>query len=636
MATVDEVKQALSIEAVIAEYVPTLKRAGATYKACCPFHSEKSPSFVVSPDRQSFKCFGCGAGGDVISFVEKIENVDFREAVRKLAEKAGLSASFDPVPQEDPEVEGIYAVNLAAVLYYQSQLRSHSGSQALEYVRGRGLTDETIARFALGYAPLGWDNLISYLTGPQRGFSTDLLKAAGLVTVRDDGGVYDRFRQRLMFPIRDAKGRVAGFGARALDGAQPKYLNTAQTRVFDKGSMFYCQDVAGEHTRKSGRIVIVEGYMDALGAHQAGFGDVVASMGTSLTDKQMRTLYRAGRKIVLALDADAAGNRAVHRTIQLAYQVFERQLVPLHTTRAPTERATGRYARRVDMKLFVAALPEGQDPDELILKDPGMWKRLVDDALPIVEFYFHMVTSDLSQSLDFKQEAAERLIPVIAEITDPVERDHYINKFAQLTHSTERVVSSMVTQYQQRLDSERRAQPATSVRGVDEGERPAPAVPHRHAIQTQLDPVRTVQRYLLSLLVRYPHAIPWVTVQLQERDDQLAEPALAGLARALVSAAEPRTEDTPVILERLPPGVRMVATDVLLVTASDPPRDDPPLQKELDRLFVRWDQDVIRQQLGKYEHALREGVTDQESALRHEVDVLAREIRTVFEHERPA
>jgi DNA primase len=626
VATVEDIKQALAIEAVVAEYVPGLKRTGATYKACCPFHSEKTPSFTVSPERQTFKCFGCGAGGDVVTFVEKIENLDFKDAVRKLAEKAGLPVSFEPTPTEDPEAESIFALNLAATLYFQGMLRSSQGRHALDYVWSRGLTESTIERFALGYAPAGWDNLKGYLTS--RGHTPEALLAAGLTTARDDGGQYDRFRERLMFPIRDTKGRIAGFGARALDDAQPKYLNTKQTKVFDKGSIFYCQDVAGEHTRKLGRVVVVEGYMDALAAQQAGFGDVVASMGTSLTDKQMRMLQKTGRKVVLALDGDAAGERAMERTIQLAYQIVDAQLTPMHTTRVPTEHAIARYTRRADMRLHVAALPEGKDPDDLIKADPNAWRDLIDHAMPIVDFYFQLVTNSLRDSLDFKQEAVDRMLPVLAEIADPLERDHYIGRLSRLVQVGEPVLASAVAQYRARPAQAPRRPPPT----MEQADVPAPPPAPRRSPKNKWSAERTVQRNVLSLLLRYPQWIGRVSNELVQRSYHDA--LLESLAKQLIELAGQSPSDTTQLLALLAPEVKTFAAEVLLDTASQGEHDDEPLRREFAKLFKRWDEEGIRSRLGKVESALREATTQDEPALRGEADALTREIREVFAQRR--
>lgn len=623
MATVQEIKQALPIEAVVAEYVPTLRRAGATYKATCPFHSEKTPSFIVSPDRQTFKCFGCGASGDVIEFVRRIENLEFKDAVRLLAEKAGLAVDFDPAPAADPEAEAIYAVNAAATLYFQSALRGPAGAQALAYLRTRGLADATIERFALGYAPDGWDHLLRYMG--QRGHAPGELVSAGLATKREDGGQYDRFRDRIIFPIRDAKGRVLGFGGRAMGDAQPKYLNSPQTRVFDKGSVFYCQDVAAEHIRKAGRVVIVEGYMDALVAHQAGFGDVVASMGTSLTEKQVRTLNKSGRTVVLALDPDAAGFRAVERTIQLAYRTAERELAPALTTRVPTERAAERFTGSARVRFQVVAVPDGKDPDELILSDSDAWRRLIDGALPIVDFYFKRVAATLSDSLDFKRDAAARLVPILAELGDPLERDHYVAELARMLDVGEQTVAALVAQ--QRQSSAAVVRLPESAPGPEAGADGGDAAPAARPAPKRLDALSTVERRVLSLLIRYPHAV--ASAGERVRAHTFRDARLARLASVLLEL-DPVPLDTADVLARLEPADRTLAAEVLLDTASLPHLDDNPLARDLDSLFHKWNELSIRDRLVTHERAFQSAPSERVPDLTEEVQALTREMRDVF------
>lgn len=444
MADLEALKLALPIETVIGEYVQ-LRKAGATFKGLCPFHTEKSPSFTVSPQRGSFRCFGCGKSGDVVTFLMEIEKLDFKEAVRRLGRKAGIDVEVDRPQPVDPESEEVATVNEAAGLFFQGALASPAGAAARAYLQGRGITQATIDRFGLGWAPAGWDRLLRYLD--QRGHSVESLGRAGLVTRNaESGGVYDRFRDRLIFPIRDAKGRLIGFGGRELDGAQPKYLNSPETKLFHKGNVLYLLDAAFDTARKAGVIVVVEGYMDALTAHQAGFGNVVASLGTALTERQLSLLYRTARKVVMALDADAAGQKAVQQTIHLAYQVFERQQTPQLSGRVASERTPGRYLAHVDMTLHVAALPPGVDPDEVILAEPQRWRALVDNALPIVEFFFDLVANGSAGAAERRQRANQELLPVIAEIADPLERGHYVDRLATVLEVPESVIVSAVEQ----------------------------------------------------------------------------------------------------------------------------------------------------------------------------------------------
>ncbi|HEX9074221.1 MAG TPA: DNA primase, partial [Anaerolineae bacterium] len=298
MSTVDDVKQKIDIVDVIGQYV-TLKRAGRNFKALCPFHNEKTPSFIVFPDQGTWHCFGsCGMGGDVFTFLMKKENIDFGEALRRLAQRAGVELSRER-PGEDVERKRLREVLAAAAAHYHYLLKQHPAAQvAREYIARRFITPETMGLFEIGYSLNEWEAMKSFLVG--KGYSVHDLEAVGLVIQREGGGTYDRFRGRLMFPIRDRNGQVIGFGARTLSGDEPKYLNSPQTPLFDKSGTLYGLDLAKDAIRAQNLAVIVEGYMDVIGAHQGGFKNVVASLGTALTEKQLGLLKRLTKRYALA------------------------------------------------------------------------------------------------------------------------------------------------------------------------------------------------------------------------------------------------------------------------------------------------------------------------------------------------
>ena len=327
MGTVEEVKNRIDIVEFISGYIP-LKKAGHNYKGLCPFHAEKTPSFVVFPDTQTWHCFGaCGTGGDVFRFFMQAEGTDFSEALRELAQRAGVSLG-PPTPRSeaaDKQREKLLDIQAAAAQYFHHQLRqSKEGAQVREYVADRGINTETVERFQLGYALNKWEGLKSHLTG--RGYTeADLVEAGLLVKKEETGSSYDRFRKRLIIPIRDSQGRVIAFGARALDPNDvPKYLNSPQTPLFDKSSTLFGLDLAKRAIRNSDQAVIVEGYMDVLSAHQRGHANVVAGMGTALTEAQLTLLKHLTKNFVLALDADTAGDAATLRGINLARESLDR------------------------------------------------------------------------------------------------------------------------------------------------------------------------------------------------------------------------------------------------------------------------------------------------------------------------
>jgi DNA primase len=332
MSIIEEIKSKLDIVDIISETV-TLKKAGKNYTGFCPFHpNTKTPSFVVFPETQSWRCFGaCADGGDALSFVMKREGYDFREALEALAKRAGiqLQSVITQPDGQDQQRQKLIELNAAAAAYFHRLLTSSpAGAKVRDYLAQRQLTAETIATFQLGYALDEWDALKKVFM--ERGYSPEDLLAAGLIVARDDGSPgYDRFRNRLIIPIRSPKGEVIGFGARALEANQlPKYLNSPQTLLFDKSTTVYGLDLARQTIRQDDQVVIVEGYMDVIQAHQQGAKNVVAQMGTALTEAQLKLLKRLTRNFVLALDADAAGNAATLRGINTARGRWIKKLCP--------------------------------------------------------------------------------------------------------------------------------------------------------------------------------------------------------------------------------------------------------------------------------------------------------------------
>ena len=437
MSVTEEIKQRLDIVDVISAYVQ-LKKAGRNFKGLCPFHSEKTPSFIVFPETQTWHCFGaCATGGDVFSFIMRRENMDFAEALRYLARKAGVPLS--PPSPEAAKVEGqrdkLRRINAEAAQYYHRLLREGGeGAGARAYLKERGIEERTVEAFQLGYAPDSWDALGRHLKS--KGWSEADLLAAGLVSKRETGGVYDRFRGRVMIPIRDIRGQVVGFGGRVLAGEGPKYLNSPQTALFDKGSILYGIDLAKDSIRREDLIVIVEGYMDVLMAHQHGIRNVVASMGTALTEKQFKTFRRLTRRVMLALDADAAGDQGTLRGLDVAQEAMDHRVVPV-----PSPRGGISYEEHLDAEILILTLPQGMDPDEVIRADPAAWQRLVEQALPLMDYYFKVLLEDLDLTVAAdKSEAANRLLPIISHVNSPVEQAHYLQRLAHLLRVDERTL----------------------------------------------------------------------------------------------------------------------------------------------------------------------------------------------------
>ena len=378
MTAVDDVKSRLDIVEVISQRVP-LQRSGNSFKAPCPFHQEKTPSFHVFPDRQSWRCFGaCATGGDVLSFVMKAEGLEFGEALRQMAQQAGVTL---PQRGQNPQNEAAYKINEDTRAYFQRTLTSAQGASTREYLDKRGLDKQAIEAFGVGLSPTDGESLKNHLI--REGYTPEELISAGVVRVGDDGVSHDLFRGRLMFPIRDAHGNLVGFGARTLDGSEPKYLNSPQGPMFDKSRILYAMDKARTDVRKDGA-VIVEGYMDAIAAHQAGFKNVIAQMGTALTEFQVDEIRRLTGKMTMALDQDAAGQNATLRSLDVVLQNFR--------TKTVNKQGPDGSTQLVDTDPRIIVMPPGQDPDEVIHRSPSDWTKLVESAIPAITFRINAIT----------------------------------------------------------------------------------------------------------------------------------------------------------------------------------------------------------------------------------------------------
>ncbi len=453
MDTVGEIKRRLDIVQVVSGYVPELKKMGSSFRATCPFHSEKTPSFHVFPDGQNWHCFGaCATGGDMFAFVMRKEGVDFKDALAILADKAGVPLVQRPLEEGRSEADRLRQINDAAAQYFHHELfHSPGGERARDYLARRAVSEKTMRQFQLGYSQDSWDALRQDLQ--KSGYSEDEMVAAGLLVRRESTGAYDRFRQRLMFPIREASGKVIGFGARALDDSLPKYLNSPQTPVFDKSGSLFGIDFARAAIRKENLAVVVEGYMDVIVAHQHGFVNVVASLGTALTEKHVQTLKKITNRLVLALDPDEAGEMATLRGIEVASRTFDQKVVPV-----PTWAGLVQYEEEMDAEIAVLVLPEGRDPDDVIRQGPGEWERLLQEAAPVLDYTFALVISRLNiGNARDKAHAVDQLLPLVAKIKHPVRQAHYLQKLARAVAVDEAVLASALRQTRPKAPGPRRA-----------------------------------------------------------------------------------------------------------------------------------------------------------------------------------
>ena len=440
MTTTDDIKSRLDIIELVSETVK-LRRTGKNYSGFCPFHpNSRTPAFVVFPDSGTWRCFGqCNEGGDIFKFVMKKEGWDFPTTLKYLAQKAGVV--LEPPTSERQAEEEEHARLLAlledAVNFYRHHLlNTAAGKEALGFLQRRGLQPATIETFGLGYAPDSYNAAQQFFTG--KGYTQQELLDAGMATEREGReGAYDRFRHRVMFPIRDMAGKMCGFGARILRPDDvPKFLNSPQTPLFDKGRLLYGLDQARKPVRAQDQVVIVEGYLDVIVLHQGSFTNTVSPMGTALTEDQLRMLKRFTRRIVLALDADAAGEKATLRGLELARQALD------HTDELAFDaRGLIRHEARLQADVRVTTIPAGMDPDEVVLRDPEEWRTILAAAQPIVIHVMNTLAA--SRNIDdpkVKSDIAAQVLPLIADVPNAVEREDYRQRLARLLRIDERAL----------------------------------------------------------------------------------------------------------------------------------------------------------------------------------------------------
>jgi DNA primase len=409
-----EIKTKLPTIDVVGETV-ALKRAGTVYKGLCPFHAEKTPSFIVTPERETWHCFGCGEHGDIFTFLMRRDGLEFREALERLAEKAGVELS-ERTAREDRRRKRLREALEAAIAWYREVLlQAHQAERARAYLAERGFDDETLDRFTIGYAPNTWDAMTKRLRS--KGFSDAELIDAGLASTSSRGGVYDRFRGRIIIPIRDASGRAIGLGGRIMPDAEgPKYLNSPATVLFDKSRTLYGIDLAKGAIRREKLAVIVEGYTDVMAAHQAGFANVVASLGTALTAGQVELANRYADGVALAYDVDLAGEAA-------------------------TQRGLVEELQGVVSKVRVIRIPAGKDPDEFIRSDPDGWRAAVASAEELLPYFMERAASEVDmRQAQGRSAYTRRMLDLLRRIPDRVEQDSYVPQLSRLASIDERVL----------------------------------------------------------------------------------------------------------------------------------------------------------------------------------------------------
>jgi DNA primase len=571
MSVTDEIKSRIDIVDLVSESDVKLRKSGRNYTGFCPFHANKhTPAFVVWPETGTWRCFGeCNEGGDIFKFIMKKEGIDFKEALQKLAARAGveLPAYRPEKPEQKEAYEHLRKLLEDALVFYRTHL--FNNADVLNYLRQkRGLTDATIETFGLGYAPRSFDNALKHFSG--RGYTEQDLLDSGLLSESEDGKRFDRFRHRIMIPIRDEQGRMAGFGARIVDADDiPKFLNSPETPIFSKGRLLYGLDRARKPIRAADQAVIVEGYLDVIAVHQAGYENVVSPMGTALTEDQLRLLKRFTRRIVLALDPDSAGRKAVLRGLEAARQAMDRQ-----GELGFDARGLLRNEARLQADLRVASLPEGLDPDEIVARDREEWKQLIENAKPIVTHVMETLAAgrDLKDP-KAKNQIASQVLPLIEDLPNAMERDTYRQQLARMLKVSESALIGTPTQGPRVRRPRRVAQ-----RGVVEKSNLAVAVSSS----------QKVEAYLIGVLFRMPELLyrldrllqqyglpPLSAEDFEYTDHQM----LFGLIREAVE--QDQTEHHEFVLGALPESLRGLSHELLTQTEKLDPLEEKLLEELL-------------------------------------------------------
>jgi DNA primase len=620
MSATDDIKTRIDIVDLISESGVKLRKSGRNYTGFCPFHPNKhTPAFVVWPETGTWRCFGeCNEGGDIFKFVMKKEGIDFREALTRLARRAGIELPAYQVerPEQKEAHDNLRKLLEDARLFYASQLRQNEA--VLGYLHEkRGLSDATIESFGLGYAPPGYDHLLNHFT--QRGYSERDLLEAGLVTERQGEApstatpfrTYDRFRHRIMIPIRDENGRMCGFGARIVAPDDvPKFLNSPDTAVFTKGHLLYGLDRARKPIRAADQAVIVEGYFDVIALHQAGYENAVSPMGTALTEDQLRLLKRFTRNIILALDPDAAGQKAVLRGLEAVRQAMDRE-----GELAFDARGLLRNEARLQADLRVASLPDELDPDDLVRRDSKEWKQLIGTAQPVIEHVMQALAHGRNlQDRKVASEISGQILPLIQDLPRSEEREFYTQKLARFLKIDERAFIGE----QAPLPRRRRSRAASG----DEPQALPPAA--------EISPRRKVEAHVLAWLYRKPELLYRVDRLLQQHglgvltpedfeytDDQL----LLGLIRQAVEQDE--TEPHTYVRDAMPDSLRGLAEELLARTQQPDVLEDRLLE-ELLRGIRRMREEAAGEKRTQYrflqEEAQEQG--DAEGATLYQAEVL--------------
>jgi len=576
---VQEIQAKVDLLAYVSQYV-TLRKRGREYVGLCPFHSEKTPSFSLNAEKRVWHCYGCNEGGDLITFVKRYENVDFPDAIRMLATRAGIELrESQDFKRRRSEREAIYEANAVAKNYFADSLRK--SSEARDYVKQRGLTEATCEKFSVGFAPDSWEGLVNALTRAR--IDLQLAMRAGLISMRQhESGYIDFFRRRLMLPVFNLTGEVIAFGGRALGDEQPKYLNTRNTSVYTKGQHVYGLHIARRAAAARDALVVVEGYLDCLALAQAGFGNVVASLGTAFTIEQARELHRVANNLYLCFDGDAAGQAATARSIDMLVEE--------------------------GLMVRVARLPEGRDPDSIVLEDgPDAFSALLDASQPWIDFKIELACKRISAQFANKADIAREAMGVVAQVRDPIERDQYIKAMARKLDVSESALRAL------------RPPVTPSARSSDSGSQHA-----RRHVPRPLQAL-SVERELVALILVQPKFVESVAGRISGEDFADEE-----MARAYLALVRYRGD-----LGRGINPLTLLADETNIAELTHLALSSPPLQADeeeqrLERILERFERQRLERRLSSIDAEMNRLLTAGKSVpepLRDEYNSLAAKLR---------
>jgi DNA primase len=576
---VREIQAKVDLLAYVSQYV-TLRKRGREYVGLCPFHSEKTPSFSLNAEKAVWHCYGCNAGGDLITFVKRYENVDFPDAIRMLATRAGIELrESQDFKRRRSEREAIYEANAVAKTYFTDSLRKNS--EARDYVKQRGLTDATCEKFGVGYAPDSWEGLVDALTRAQ--IDLQLAVRGGLISMRQrESGYIDFFRRRLMLPVFNLTGEVIAFGGRALGDDQPKYLNTRNTSVYTKGQHVYGLHIARRAAAAHDALIVVEGYLDCLALQQAGFGNAVASLGTAFTIEQARELHRVANNLYLCFDGDAAGQAATTRSIDML--------------------------KEEGLEVRVVRLPEGRDPDSIVLEDGAdAFSALIEASQRWTDFKIELACNRISAQFANKPDIAREAMGVIAQVRDPIERDQYVKAMARKLDVSESALRAL------------RPPVTTSARANDSGSQRA-----RRSVQPPLHAL-SVERELVALILVQPKFIESVAGRISGEDFVDED-----MARAYAELVRHRGE-----LGRGINPLTLLADETNIAELTHLALSSPPLkadeeEQRLERILERFERQRLERRLSSVDAEMNRLLTAGKSVpepLRDEYNSLAAKLR---------